>query len=79
MRTMATDRLVYGKLNIDANADITGDMTSPKVTGTLRVNKETDFALVLPQTDPEVVSSNGVVNFVDPNNPADTVSTSNKL
>ncbi len=76
---MATDRIVYGKLNINANADITGDMTSPKVTGTLRVNKETDFTMVLPQTDPEVVSRNGVVNFVDPNHPVDTVSTSNKL
>ena len=76
---MATDRIIYGKLNINANADITGDIASPKVTGTLRVNKETDFTLVLPQTDPEVVSRNGVVNFVDPNNPVDTVSTSNKI
>ena len=69
----ATDRLVYGKLNIDANADIKGDMTSPKVTGRLRVNKETDFTLVLPQTDPEVVSREGVVKFVDKDNPADTI------
>ncbi|MBV9963470.1 MAG: translocation/assembly module TamB domain-containing protein [Parafilimonas sp.] len=76
---MGTDKIVYGKLNINADADITGDMASPKVSGTLRVNKETDFALVLPQTDPEVVSRNGVVNFVDPNHPVDTVSTSNKI
>ncbi len=69
----ATDRLVYGKLNIDANADIKGDMTSPKVTGRLRVNKETDFVLVLPQTDPEVVSREGVVKFVDKDNPTDTI------
>ena len=69
----ATDRLIYGKLNINANADITGDMASPKVTGKLRINKETDFTLVLPQTDPEVVSREGVVKFVDADHPADTL------
>lgn len=71
----STDRLVYGKLNINANADIKGDMASPTVTGKLRINKETDFTLVLPQTDPEVVSREGVVKFVDEDNPTDTVTT----
>ena len=75
----ATDRIVYGKLNIDANAAITGDMTSPKVTGTLKVNKVTDFTLVLPQSDPEVVSRNGVVEFVDKDHPADSISNTNAL
>ncbi len=69
----ATDKLIYGKLNINANANITGDMTSPKVTGHLRINKETDFTYVLPQTDPEVVSREGVVKFVDKDHPADTL------
>ncbi len=69
----STDRIVYGKLNINADAQIKGDMTSPNVTGDLRVNKVTDFTLVLPQTDPEVVSRNGVVNFVDEDHPTDTI------
>ena len=69
----STDRLFYGKLNIDADASIKGDMLSPAVTGDLRINKITDFVLILPQTDPEVVSRNGVVNFVDKDNPTDTI------
>ena len=69
----ATDRLIYGKLNINADADIKGDVASPKVTGKLRINKQTDFTLVLPQTDPEVVSREGVVKFVDAEHPADTL------
>ena len=75
----STDRLLYGKLNIDADADIKGDMSSPSVTGDLRINKATDFTLVLPQTDPEVVSRNGVVNFVDKDHPKDTITTSYAL
>lgn len=71
-----TDRLVYGNLNINANAQIKGDIASPVVTGTLRVNKQTDFTLVLPQTDPEVVSRVGVVNFVDKDHP-DTITNNN--
>lgn len=69
----STDRVIYGRLNIDADAKITGDMESPSVTGDLRVNKATDFVLVLPQSDPEVVSRDGVVRFVDKDNPADTI------
>jgi hypothetical protein len=61
----STDRIIYGKLNIDADAKIKGPMTSPTVNGDLRINKVTDFVLVLPQSDPEVVSRDGVVRFVD--------------
>lgn len=71
----SADRILYGKLNIDADAVIKGDMTAPTVTGDLRINKITDFTMVLPQADPEVVSRNGVVQFVDKDNPTDTVST----
>ncbi len=69
----STDRVIYGRLNIDADAKITGDMESPSVTGNLRVNKATDFVLVLPQSDPEVVSRDGVVQFVDKDSPKDTI------
>lgn len=69
----ATGRMIYGKLNIDAAADIKGTLTSPTVTGDLRVNKVTDFVMVLPQTDPEVESREGVVKFIDKDNPADTI------
>ncbi|HYK46249.1 MAG TPA: translocation/assembly module TamB domain-containing protein, partial [Parafilimonas sp.] len=68
-----TNRMVYGKLNITTDVEITGDMTSPAITANLFVNKETDFAFIIPQTDPEVVNRQGVVNFVDKDNPVDSV------
>jgi hypothetical protein len=69
----ATDRMFYGKLNIDASAQVKGDIMAPTVTGSLKVNKQTDFVFVLPQTDPEVISRAGVVKFVDKDHPEDTV------
>jgi hypothetical protein len=66
-------RLFYGKLNLDMAANITGDMESPKVDGAIRVNKKTDFTFVLPESDPEVLSREGVVRFVDKDHPTDTL------
>ena len=67
-----TDQLFYGKMNIDADIDVTGSMTTPKINGTLRVNKETDFTLVLPSSDPQVVDRQGVVIFIDKDHPEQT-------
>ncbi len=60
-----TDRVFYGKLNLNADVDMTGDLDLPKVTAFLRVNKNTDFYVVLPSDDPEVVGREGVVIFTD--------------
>lgn len=75
----ATDRLFYGKLNLDAAVNLEGDMTAPKVDGDIRINKRTDFTFVLPETDPEVVSRVGVVRFVDKDHPGDTLLTKVQL
>ena len=56
-----TNRIFYGKLNMDIGLQIKGDIDAPVVTGNLHVNKQTDFTLILPSSDPEVVSRQGVV------------------
>jgi translocation and assembly module TamB len=68
----APDRLFYGKLNVNADLDVTGDMILPKVTAYLRVNKNTDFYVILPSDDPEVVDRNGVVIFTNNNKKVDS-------
>ncbi len=70
-----TDKIFYGKLIISTDATIQGEMAQPQVNANLRVIKGTDFTVILPQTDPEVQDRQGVVRFVDENNPLDTVST----
>ncbi|HET7000394.1 MAG TPA: translocation/assembly module TamB domain-containing protein, partial [Puia sp.] len=67
------NRMFYGKLNLNADIDVTGDNNLPKVTSYLRVNKNTDFYVILPSDDPEVVERNGVVVFTSKNRKVDSV------
>jgi translocation and assembly module TamB len=69
----ANDRMFYGKLNMDAVLNLKGSPDLPKMDGVMKVNKQTDFTFVLPETNPELVSRVGVVRFVDPAHPADTL------
>jgi len=66
-------RQFYGSLNLDAAINLEGDLSSPKVDGDVKVNKKTNFYFVLPGSDPEVVGREGVIRFVDHNNPTDTL------
>ncbi len=67
-----TNHIFYGKLNMDLGLQIKGAIGAPVITGNLRVNKQTDFTLILPNSDPEVVSRQGVVLFADKAHPIDT-------
>jgi hypothetical protein len=71
--TQSSNKLFYGKLNMDIAANVSGDMESPKVEGNVRVNKRTDFTVILPSNDPELISREGVVRFIDKDHPIDTV------
>jgi translocation and assembly module TamB len=66
------NRMFYGKLNLNADIDVTGDMDLPKITSYLRVNKNTDFYVILPSDDPEVVDREGVVIFTNKNRKVDS-------
>jgi hypothetical protein len=66
------NRKFYGKLNMDFNVKVKGDVGEPVVNGNLHVNKETDFAIMMPNSDPEIVNRQGVVLFVDKDHPYDT-------
>jgi translocation and assembly module TamB len=57
--------IYWGDLVITTNMRIMGTETAPIVDGSLTVNEGTDFTVVIPQTDPGVVSREGVVQFVD--------------
>ncbi|HMH21675.1 MAG TPA: translocation/assembly module TamB domain-containing protein [Puia sp.] len=68
-----TSRIFYGKMNIDAAFNITGNPKDDlSADGNLRINKRTDFTFVLPENNPEVVEREGVVRFIDKDHPGDT-------
>lgn len=74
-----SDRLFYGKLNIDTDIQLRGTPEAPSVNGNLKVNKETNFVFVLPTADPELEDRKGVVQFVDKDHPVDTLVTASAL
>lgn len=63
--TKKESKLFYGKLVVSTNMRITGTNEAPIVDGGLKVNKATDFTVVLPQAEPGVVSREGIIEFVD--------------
>lgn len=67
--TEKDSNLFYGKLYFDTRLDVSGDLNQPKVTGSLKINDKTDFTVVLPQSDPGVADREGIVEFIDVDNP----------
>ncbi|MHC0446171.1 translocation/assembly module TamB domain-containing protein [Flavobacterium sp. 3-218] len=73
--------LFYGDLFLDTKLNIKGNLDSPVVDGTVKINKETKFTVVLPQSDPSIADREGIVEFVDEDNMylKQTVEMQNKL
>lgn len=59
----------YGELYLDNHLKIKGDMNNPVVDGTIRINKDTKFTIVLPQEDPSIADREGIVEFIDQDQP----------
>ena len=60
--------LYYGDLFLDAKLAVKGTPESPQISGNLRINEETKFSVVLPQSDPAIADREGIVEFVDEDN-----------
>ncbi len=67
--TQQDNKLFYGKLFLDSDIKIRGDMNMPVVDATLTVNDKTDMTVVLPSADPSVEDRKGVVEFIDKDAP----------
>jgi hypothetical protein len=73
------DRLFYGKLNLNTDVEVTGDLELPRINAFLRVNKNTNFFLILPSDDPEILDRSGVVIFTSKEKTTDSVQMKNFL
>jgi hypothetical protein len=63
------NELYYGKAVFDVDATITGDLKIPKVRADLRVDAGTNVTYVVPPTSLDVVQRDGIVEFVNKDNP----------
>jgi TamB, inner membrane protein subunit of TAM complex len=61
--------LYYGALFLDNHLKVKGSINSPTVDGNIKINKDTKFTIVLPQDDPSIVDREGIVEFIDQDNP----------
>ncbi|WP_445457793.1 translocation/assembly module TamB domain-containing protein [Flavobacterium sp. HNIBRBA15423] len=63
------NELFYGELYLDNNLNIKGDFNNPIVNGSVKINKDTKFTFVLPQEDPSITDREGIVEFIDQDQP----------
>ncbi len=68
--------LFYGKASFDVDASLTGDLELPKLDLTLDVGEDTNVTYVIPPSEVQVESMQGVVIFVNKENP-DAILTKN--
>ncbi|WP_452228469.1 translocation/assembly module TamB domain-containing protein [Lacinutrix sp. MEBiC02404] len=63
--------LFYGKVNLDTDVAITGTLELPKVRGSLMINEASNFTYVIPEDEVNLVEKEGIVIFVNKENPED--------
>jgi hypothetical protein len=54
---------------LDNHLRIGGTYNNPVVEGNIKVNKDTKFTIVMPQSDPSIADRAGIVEFIDQDNP----------
>jgi len=70
--TRAHNNLFYGQVYLNTALRIKGDFDNPQVEGLIRINPQTNFTFIVPQTSPDLIEREGVVAFVDMSNPDTT-------
>lgn len=61
--------LFYGKVGINANLTITGSLAAPVIRGSAGIRENSDFTVVVPETQADLVEREGIVLFVNRQNP----------
>jgi translocation and assembly module TamB len=63
--TAADNNMIYGTAIIDVDAQVSGDVTSPNVTGNLVVKNGTDLTYMRQVSPPSAQERDGVIEFID--------------
>ncbi len=61
---MGANEILYGRLLIDTDLGITGDISGPVIEGSLKLNQGSSIAVIPPQTMPQAIGDEGVVEFI---------------
>ncbi|MEB2783777.1 translocation/assembly module TamB domain-containing protein [Algoriphagus persicinus] len=74
MAVNSTDKendLIFGKASIDADVSIQGDLVLPVINAKLSIKDNTDLTVIVPESELDLVERQGVVLFVNKENPDD--------
>ena len=63
------NEFLYGKVAFNADARLTGDLQIPKVSAQVSITDDTDFTYVLPSASVAIEERDGIVIFVNRENP----------
>ncbi|PKR80774.1 hypothetical protein CW751_08360 [Brumimicrobium salinarum] len=75
--TKKDNEVFYGDLNFDMNGDIKGDLNAPFLDLNLAINEKTDFTYALQDAQAQLEKRDGVIEFVNKENP-DNILTANE-
>lgn len=71
--TVQDNELFYGRVLIDADATVTGDISTPVIKTTARILDGSDFTLVIPAEQAGAAEREGIVEFVNLNDSATAI------
>ena len=66
------DQKYFGPAYITAALTVKGDQNLPRIDGTVKLDDKSEFTMILPSPDPSIEQRNGIIEFVDVDNPADS-------
>jgi translocation and assembly module TamB len=69
--TKKQNKIYYGDLVITAELHVDGTEEKPIVDGDITVNNGTELTIVIPQREPGIIQREGIVEFIDMDNPQD--------
>jgi hypothetical protein len=67
------DALYYGTVFLDSDISVSGDDAKPVIRMQAQLDKGTDLAFVLPESETDVQQRFGIVRFLDVKNPSDPI------
>jgi len=72
--TEEDNELFYGTAVVDADVQISGDLNLPRVDMDIDIKESTNFTYVVPETELQIKERDGIVIFVNKENPDDILS-----
>ena len=71
--TSADNRTFYGKLSLATDVWFKGDMENPDIQAQIKIDSATNLTYALPGSELKLVTSEGIVNFLEPGQKYDSI------